>query len=70
MLRWQIATRSLRGGHWEEQGAFAVKGYFDTRLPGQSYFGAEPDALALSADGTLYAANMGSDAVAVIDTRS
>jgi YVTN family beta-propeller protein len=48
---------------------FAVKGYFDTRLPGQSYFGAEPDALALSADGSrLYAANMGSDAVAVIDT--
>jgi DNA-binding beta-propeller fold protein YncE len=48
---------------------FAVKGYFDTRLPGQSYFGAEPDALALSADGSrLYAANMGSDAVAVIAT--
>jgi DNA-binding beta-propeller fold protein YncE len=49
---------------------FAVKGYFDTRLPGQSYFGAEPDALALSSDGgRLYAANMGSDAVAVIDTK-
>ena len=49
---------------------FAVKGYFDTRLPGQSYFGAEPDALALSSDGSrLYVANMGSDAVAVIDTR-
>jgi DNA-binding beta-propeller fold protein YncE len=49
---------------------FAVKGYFDTRLPGQSYFGAEPVALAVSGDGkTLYAANMGSDAVAVIDTR-
>jgi DNA-binding beta-propeller fold protein YncE len=49
---------------------FAVKGYFDTRLPGQSYFGAEPVALAVSADGSrLYAANMGSDAVAVIDTR-
>jgi DNA-binding beta-propeller fold protein YncE len=49
---------------------FAVKGYFDTRLAGQSYFGAEPVALALSADGkTLYVANMGSDAVAVIDTR-
>ena len=49
---------------------FAVKGYFDTRLPGQSYFGAEPVALAVSADGkTLYVANMGSDAVAVIDTR-
>ena len=49
---------------------FAVKGYFDTRLAGQSYFGAEPVALAVSADGkTLYVANMGSDAVAVIDTR-
>ena len=49
---------------------FAVKGYYDTRLPGQSYFGAEPDALVLSADGSrLYVANMGSDAVAVIDTR-
>ncbi len=49
---------------------FEVKGYFDTRLPGQSYFGAEPVALAVSADGSrLYAANMGSDAVAVIDTR-
>ena len=47
-----------------------VRGYFDTKLPGQSYFGAEPDALAISADGSrLYAANMGSDAVAVFDTR-
>jgi DNA-binding beta-propeller fold protein YncE len=49
---------------------FGVKGYFDTRLPGQSYFGAEPAALAVNADGSrLYVANMGSDAVAVIDTR-
>jgi DNA-binding beta-propeller fold protein YncE len=48
---------------------FAMKGYFDTRLPGQSYFGAEPVALALSGTGgRLYVANMGSDAVAVIDT--
>ena len=48
----------------------AVRGYFDTRLPGQSYFGAEPVALAMSADGSrLYAANMGSDAVAVLDPR-
>ncbi|QMV20178.1 phosphoesterase [Granulicella sp. 5B5] len=45
-----------------------VRGYFDTRLPGQSYFGAEPNALAMNADGTrLYVANMGSDAVAVLD---
>jgi len=51
-------------------GQFAVKGYFDTRLPGQSYFGAEPVALALNASGSrLYVANMGSDAVAVIDTQ-
>jgi DNA-binding beta-propeller fold protein YncE len=49
-------------------GKFFVKGYFDTRLPGQSYFGAEPVALAVNADGTrLYAANMASDAVAVLD---
>jgi DNA-binding beta-propeller fold protein YncE len=51
-------------------GQFAVKGYFDTRLPGQSYFGAEPSSVAVSADGSrLYAANMGSDAVAVMDTK-
>ena len=50
-------------------GQFAVKGYFDTRLPGQTYFGAEPAALAISEDGhRLYVANMGSDALAVIDT--
>ena len=49
---------------------FAVKGYYDTRLAGQSYFGAEPVALAVSADGgRLYAANMGSDAVAAIKTK-
>ena len=38
----------------------AVRGYFDTRLPGQSYFGAEPVSLAMRADGSrLYAANLG-----------
>ncbi len=42
---------------------------YDTRLPGQEYFGAMPDALALSADGArLYVANSGSDAVAVFPT--
>ncbi len=50
-----------------------VRGYFDTWLPGQSYFGAEPIGLAMNADGAngprLYAANMGSDAVAVLDPR-
>ncbi|MEO8735356.1 MAG: beta-propeller fold lactonase family protein, partial [Edaphobacter sp.] len=58
-----IAAVNLKGTQ------FAVKGYFDTRLPHQSYFGAEPEALALSADGRrLYAANLGSDAIAVLDT--
>ena len=50
-------------------GEFAVKGYFDTRLPHQSYFGAEPEALALSPDGSrLYVANAITDAIAVMDT--
>jgi DNA-binding beta-propeller fold protein YncE len=48
---------------------FSVKGYFDTRLPQQSYFGAEPEALTLSPDGSrLYVANAISDAIAVMDT--
>ena len=38
----------------------ARRAMFDTRLPGQTLFGAIPDALAVSADGTrLYAANAG-----------
>jgi len=40
----------------------------DARLPGQAFFGAEPDGVALSDDGkTLYTADAGSDAVAVFD---
>lgn len=51
-------------------GQFSLKGFFDTRLPHQSYFGAEPVAVAVNQTGTrLYAANMGSDAIAVFDTR-
>jgi len=51
-------------------GQFSVKGYFSTRLPRQSYFGAEPAALVLNTNGSrLYVANMASDAVAVIDTK-
>ncbi|MGD0347335.1 MAG: bifunctional YncE family protein/alkaline phosphatase family protein [Terracidiphilus sp.] len=50
-------------------GQFTVKGYFDTRLPGQSYFGAEPVALTVNGNGSrLYVANMGTDSVAVFDT--
>jgi DNA-binding beta-propeller fold protein YncE len=40
---------------------------FSTRLPGQIYFGAIPDCVAVSPDGkTLYVADMGGDNVAVI----
>ncbi len=47
-----------------------VEAMYDTRLPGQTYFGAMPDAVAVSADGKrLFAANTGSDAVAVFDIR-
>ncbi len=57
-----VAAVDVRGNR------FKLRGYFDTRLPGQSYFGAEPAAVAVSADGRrVYAANMGSDAVAVLD---
>ena len=59
-----VAAISVGGGQ------FALKGYFDTRLPHQSYFGAEPEALAVNADGRrLFVANSVSDAIAVIDTR-
>ncbi len=51
-------------------GGFKLKGYFDTRLPGQSFYGAIPESLAINADGSrLFVANMGSDAIAVLDTR-
>jgi DNA-binding beta-propeller fold protein YncE len=50
--------------------ALAVEALYDTRLPGQTYFGAMPDAVAVSEDGKrLFAANSGSDAVAVFDLR-
>ncbi len=58
-----VAAVNLSGGQ------FSLKGYFDTRLPGQSYFGAEPVAVTVNGDGSrLYVANMGTDSVAVFDT--
>jgi DNA-binding beta-propeller fold protein YncE len=43
-----------------------VRTMYDTRLPGQSLFGAVPDALVVSADGRrLYVANASSNAVAL-----
>jgi DNA-binding beta-propeller fold protein YncE len=64
-----LANRDAVAAVDVDKGKFSVKGYFDTRLPGQSYFGAEPVALALNAnDSRLYVADMGSDAVAVVNT--
>jgi DNA-binding beta-propeller fold protein YncE len=65
-----VAAIEIGHGAAAVQRKLKVRGYFDTRLPGQSYFGAEPSALAENEDGSrLYAANLGSDAVAVLDPR-
>ncbi len=63
------AVAAVNVGAGPGLGQFSVKGYFDTRLPGQSYFGAEPVAVAVNGDGSrLYVANSASNAVAVIET--
>ncbi len=47
-----------------------LEAIYDVSLPGQTYFGAMPDAVAVSEDGKrLFAANTGSDAIAVFDLR-
>lgn len=52
-------------------GRLVLKGYLDTKLPGQSYFGAEPEAVAVSPDGgRLYVANSASDDLAVFAVKS
>lgn len=59
-----VAAIHLNGAHMQ------LAGMFNAQLSGQHYFGAMPDALALSPDdATLYAANSGSNAVAVFSTR-
>jgi DNA-binding beta-propeller fold protein YncE len=51
-------------------GKMKLRGLFDTRLPHQTYFGAEPQSIVVSADGSrMYVANGGSDAIAVFDPR-
>lgn len=48
--------------------AMHLLGFFDTRLPGEIYFGAVPDALALSPDGSrLYVADASLDAIAIFN---
>lgn len=49
-------------------GAMRAVGFFDTRLPGQTYFGAVPDALALSPHGNrMYVADASLNAIAVFN---
>ena len=58
-----VAAIELQGGRMK------LAGMWDTRLPGQTLFGAMPTALALGPDGRdLYAINSGSNAVAVLHT--
>ncbi len=58
-----VAAVDLRSGKMK------IAGVWDTRLPGQTLFGAIPSALALSEDGrTLFAANSGSNDIAVLHT--
>ncbi len=58
-----VAAVDLHGGKMK------LAGTWDTRLPGQTLFGAIPSALALADDGrTLLAANSGSNDVAVLHT--
>ncbi|MGA9716773.1 MAG: bifunctional YncE family protein/alkaline phosphatase family protein, partial [Acidobacteriaceae bacterium] len=65
-----LANRDAVAGVSLRRGRMKLAGIFDTRLPGQQYFGAEPNALALSRDGRhLYAANAGTDSVAIFGTR-
>ena len=59
-----VAAVAVHGKHMK------LAGILDTRLPGQTYFGGEPNALALSPDGRhLYVANAGTDSVAIFRTR-
>ncbi len=52
------------------RGQMRVQRYLDTKLPGQTFFGAVPDAVAVSTDGRqVFAANASADAVAVFDVR-
>jgi DNA-binding beta-propeller fold protein YncE len=70
MMYVALANRDVVAAVNVGAGQFSVKGYFDTRLPRQTYFGAEPEALALNADGSrLYVANAITDAIAVLDTK-
>jgi DNA-binding beta-propeller fold protein YncE len=65
-----LANRDLVVGLKIGQKGLQLSRMYDPRLPGQTKFGAMPDALALSSDGArLYVANSGTDSIAVFHTK-
>jgi DNA-binding beta-propeller fold protein YncE len=71
MLYVALANRDAVAAMAVAGGGLKLEALYDTRLPGQSYFGAMPDAVAVANDGKrLFAANTGSDAIAVFDLGS
>ena len=64
-----LANRDMVAAVEVRSKGMRLKGLFDTRLTGQDYFGAVPNGLALSSDGSrLYVANASSDSIAVFHT--
>jgi hypothetical protein len=63
-----LANRDVVAAVNVARGPVSVKGYFDTRLPGQSYFGAEPLRSPSTPMAAALCGQLASDAVAVIDT--
>lgn len=65
-----VSLGKARKGRAAKWPVLRLLGLYDTRLPGQSFFGAVPDALALSPDGNrLYVADASLDAVAIFRPR-
>ena len=65
-----LANRDLVAGVRIGPKGMQLVRLYDSHLPGQTYFGAMPDSVALSPDGTmLYVANSGSDSIAVFHTK-
>jgi hypothetical protein len=66
-----LANRDMVAALALDGSRLSVRAMYDTRLPSQKLFGAIPDSVAVSADGRrLYAANAGSNAVAVFAVTS
>ncbi|MBV8116134.1 MAG: beta-propeller fold lactonase family protein, partial [Silvibacterium sp.] len=70
MLYVALANRDLVAGVRIGVNGMQLARLYDSRLPGQTKFGAMPDGVAVSPDGAmLYVANSGTDSVAVFHTK-